>query len=170
MTQFIKSEYVKEHTSLYNNTNPKYIDSAIEIAQQIGLQSILGTFFYKEIEKSIEEEKVAEKGFKELLEDYIQPYLCQQVISDLIVEISFKIGNGGVAQYQTDSQSLSDRNTIDYVKTFYQNRADFYKERLQRYVCANFNSYLKTESSSDLKPNTYSAETCSIFLGNNRGK
>lgn len=170
MVKLIDASYVKEHTSVYNNTSDKYINTAIETAQMVGLQAVLGTYFYKEVEKAVEEEKVAEKGFETLLDEYIKPYLCWEAVSDLVIDTSFSISNGGVAQYNTDNQLLPSKTVIDYIQTHYQNRADFFKERLQSYVCDKFSSYLKTSTTSDMKPNTYSSETSGLFLGNRRGR
>ena len=66
-----------------------------------------------------------------MLDIYIQPFLLYQVLSEIVIPISYKMSNFGVMQSSDDKDYAVDNKQINLVRTYYRDKANVYKERLQ---------------------------------------
>jgi hypothetical protein len=151
----ISEDYIKSESNLDNNVSGKYLQSAIKLAQDIELQSLIGTKLLEKIQKLVIDWKDPNKPvhpieppiydptsiddpenhrYKELLDYYIQPYLLYQVLSEITIPISFKLSNFGVMRTDDEKDLTSDINQINLIKKYYRDKADFFKTRLQNWV------------------------------------
>lgn len=191
----ISEDYVKSNSNLDNNISGKYLQSAIKASQDIALQSTIGTKLLESLQKKvinwvdpsipvnpIEPPKPI-KGdsindpknikYKELLDYYVQPFLLNQVLSDIIVPITYKLSNFGVMRTDDDKNIVAQVNQVDYVKKYYKDKADFFKKRLQDWIMtyhSDFPELYDYEPFKDMYQNLYSASSCSLWLGNIRGR
>lgn len=72
----ISEDYVKTNSGLDSNTYGKFLMPAIKEAQEMGLQTIIGTGLYKTILAMVAEGTIADvenSDYKNLLDAYIQP-------------------------------------------------------------------------------------------------
>lgn len=167
-TFLISEDYIKSESTIDNNVSGKYIQQAIKLAQDIALQEIIGTKLYNYIQDNI---STLESPYIELLEEYIQPYLLYKVLSEIIIPITYKISNFGLVNTNDENESVSDQ--VDKLRTYYDNKANVYKKRLQDYCIANRTNIpelYKFEFPKDIYPNLYSSSNCNIWLGGERGK
>lgn len=155
----VSADAVKTYSCISENTSDKYIYSAIKDAQEIELRSILGDELYNDILNQVNGNKITPE-YKELLDGYIVPFLVRQVSSEVIIPVSYKIGNIGVAQTSDNNIASCDLKEISFVKQYYLDKANVAKKRLQDYLEIHF------------KPtgNTNSSSSCGIWLGGARGK
>jgi len=168
----VSADQVKTYSSISENTSDKMIFTAILDAQQIELQSIIGSRLLDKICSLVQASNVIEP-YKELLDDYIQPFLIRQVSSEVIIPISYKIGNFGVAQASDDHLEASQLKEISFIKQYYLDKANTAKKRLQDYLIANRNRFPELSEydfPKDVYPNLYSNTSCGIWLGGVRGK
>ena len=159
----VSADQVKTYSSISENTSDKMIFTAIIDAQQIELQSIIGPCLLDKICSLVQANKLIEP-YKELLDDYIQPFLIRQVTSEIIVPIAYKIGNFGVVQ--TSDNNLSPLNDVSFVRQYYLDKANVAKKRLQDYLIENKNSFPELCQPANL----HSSSSCGIWLGGVRGK
>ena len=174
----ISEDYIKSESNLDNNVSGKYLQSAIKLAQDISLQSTIGTKLLESLQKkcidaedNIDNEENIK--YKELLDYYIQPFLLYQVLSDIIIPITYKLSNFGVMRTDDEKDIVAEPSQVNLLKKYYQDKADFFKNRLQDWVITYYNDFPELYSYKPLKdlyPNLYSASSCSIFLGSARGK
>lgn len=130
----ISEDYLKTESFLDDNVSGKYLLTAIKMAQDIELQSIIGTNLLHSIQKKVFENVIeleANKRYKDLLDNYIQPFLLYQVLSEIVIPISYKMSNFGVMQSSDEKDYAVDNKQINLVKKFYSDKANVYKERLQ---------------------------------------
>lgn len=171
----VSEDYIKTNSNLNDNVWGDYLLPAIREAEDIGLQSILGSCLYKQILYLVDENLIGETEYapyKELLDEYIQEYLMYQVITDLTPIIGVKLANLGTV-ISNDEHVLNlgeaERNRL---ATYYSYRAGFYAKRLQEYLLNNRTAFpeLKECDCERLKANLRSSANVGVWLGGYRGR
>ncbi len=157
----LSEKTLKEDSLINDNVDSMYIYPAIQVAQEQGLQQVIGTLLYERICRYVDEGNVP-ADYRILLDDYITPYLEYKVMADIQIPLSYKFRNLGVNQTtdeRTYSQSLRD---TQYLIEYYDNKAKFYSNRLFEYLKANhklFPDFMKKDSCDDLQANKMSYKT-----------
>lgn len=164
----ISEDYIKSESILDDNLSGKYLLTAIKFAQDIELRSILGDKFLDSIQQLVLHKKIdSHKEEKFLLDEYIQPFLLYQVLSEVVVPTAFKINNFGVQKVDDEKASAYELARISYIKDYYKDKANIYKKRLQEYLCKNGDQFKFFKCCDG---NTYSSISSPIWLGGPRGK
>lgn len=164
----ISEQTIKGYSLVNGNVDTQYILPAIQYAQDQGLQPLIGTRLYRTLCALVENEQIEENlPYKELLDDYITPFLINKVMADIQVPVSFKIRNQGIIQNTGDNTYVPQIKDIQYVQQYYNNKADFYANRLTDFLCANVNTYkeyVRVRNGADMpaKPGAYNT---GIYLG-----
>lgn len=165
---------VKTYTNLNDNTDGNYIAPAMYIAQNNDLEGIIGTRLLRKLQELIGTGEIEDnEEYQELLDDYITDFLAYATIVRLIPVVSFKIGNQGAVRTEDEKVVGMSFNEVFSLKDYYQNQADYLAFRLQTFLIANYSKYPELsdyKSVADMRTNLYSASTCSIWLGGERGK
>ena len=170
----ISENAVRGITNIDNNTQSKFLLSAIREAQEMGLQQILGTALLDKIKSLIEngtirnQENAAYKG----VADSCQLYMAYQSVANLCTISAVKISNGGLQQTYDENLNVLGIDDSWQVEGHYQQKADFFAKRLQAYILDNKDQLpeLTPGKISDIKACLYSAASTSIFLGGRRGR
>lgn len=167
----ISEDYIKTNSGLNDNVWGNYLTPAIRDAQDIGLQSIIGSSFYKTILKQIDDDELTEYN-KYLLDEYVQIYLMYQTISDLVPIIGVKLTNLGVVTSNDEHTTNLSQGERELVQNFYKNKADFYAKRMQEFLLNNLDVYpdLDKCSCDGMRANLHSSASSSLFLGGMRGR
>ena len=164
----ISTATMKKNSVVNNNVDDMYLLPSIEIAQDAGLQPLLGTKLYNKLMDLVEDGSITgATEYKYLLDEYIAPYLINKATADIIIPLSYKMRNQGVVQQTSEytySPSLKD---TQYVIQNYENKANFYGNRLSDYLKANrskFPEYCSIDSCADM-PSDSGAYKTGIYLG-----
>lgn len=167
----ISEDYIKTNSGLNDNVFGSYLTPAIRDAQDMGLQSIIGTSLYKSIMEEIDNDTLTEDN-KYLLDEYIQIYLMYQTISDLVPIIGVKLTNLGVVISNDEHLTNLTQGDRELVQNFYKNKADFYAKRLQEFLLNNKEAYpaLDECTCEGMKANLYSSASSGLWLGGLRSK
>lgn len=191
----ISEDYIKSESNLDNNVSGKYLQSAIKLAQDVELQSTIGTKLLEALQKKcinwidphtpvhpieppepLPSDSIDDSDnyrYKELLDYYVQPYLLYQVLSEIVIPISYKLGNFGVMRTDDEKDIAAEASQVNQIKKYYRDKADFFKTRLQDFIITYYNEFPELYSYKPLKdlyPNLYSSSSCGIWLGGVRGK
>lgn len=169
----ISEDYIKSNSNLDNNMSGKYLQTAIKLSQDIELQSVIGTKLLEKIQQLVIDGFPENSRYKELLDDYIQPFLLYNVLSEVTIQISFKLSNFGVVRTDDEKDLATDLNNVNLIKKYYGNKADFFKKRLQDWIITHYNDFPELytyKPLEDMYPNLYSAGSCGLWLGSARGK
>lgn len=136
----ISEKTIKENSLVSNNVDGKYIQNAIRTAQDLSLQPIIGSKLFKRLCAGIEANDLTELE-TELIKDYIQPVLLNSVMSDLVLQLSYKFRNMGTVQTTDTNIILPSLKDLQYIREDYNLKAQFYMNRLSDFLIANCNKF-----------------------------
>jgi len=131
----ISETKLKNFTNINKNVDMDVLKAEVQIAQDIDLQTILGTKFYRHLLDQVSatgntfnvEEKI-------LVDDYIQPFLIQTAYYNAIPHIMYRTMNNGIVQGTMENAQSVDLATMQYLRNVQKQRADFYMTRLMDYL------------------------------------
>lgn len=170
----ISENGVRSTTNIDNNTQSKFLLSAIREAQEMGLQQIIGTPLLNKLKSLVESGDIRTPGnaIYKAVADNAQLYLAYQSVVNLCTISAVKISNGGLQQTYDENLNVLGIEDTWQVEGHYQQKADFFAKRLQGFLLENKESLpeLTPEKCSDIRACLYSAGTTSIFLGGRRGR
>lgn len=155
----ISDVLLKEETIINDNVGAEFIGPAIETAQDIYLQQIIGTELLDKMYALVVTNQIiddANKIYKELLDDYITPYLKFKVLSEITVPLAYKYRNAGVVQSTANNYQQTTLKDAQLVANHYNLRADFFVERMNKFLCANASQipeYGSARDASDFRSN-----------------
>ena len=167
---FINTDTIKERTGLHNNLDEKLINPEILTAQDMYILPTLGTALYERLQNGIELDDLTANEIT-LLDTYITPTLVHFVLSELPMGISFQFYNKGVVR-KTDA-GISEPSVQDLIDVAnrYRTRAEFYKQRLVKYLRQSalssnlFPEYLNPGNGVDTIVPDKEGYSASIWLG-----
>ena len=159
---------LKENSVVNNNVDEMYVLPAIEYSQDASLQPIIGTKLYNRLMDMVEDGTIGNnEDYKYLLDEYITPFLLNKVTSEIQIPLAFKLRNQGVVQQTGENTYVPSLKDLQYVIQNYENKANFYGNRLSDYLKANrkkYPEYCSVDSSADM-PSNKDAYNTGIYLG-----
>ena len=94
------------------------------------------------IDNDIEDILEAKYGdYKLLLDEYITPYLCWQVMTSIQIALDYKFTNSGMIDNYDERKNRLDYTHSKALSDQYQKYANAYATKLKNYLCANSNQY-----------------------------
>lgn len=173
-TLLTSERYVKSTTPIDENMAGSYLLDAVLVAQEEDLQTLIGTALLRKLQSLVEEGSITETdnaAYKELLDDYIQPYLAYASVVRILPVVDAKLVNMGVMKAY--DEKLSNAQDAEKVADWFVARADFRRLVLIKWLYVNRKLFpeLKNDCgcfSADFGSVLYSAASSSIFLGGAR--
>lgn len=162
---------IKERSALHTNVDPKLIRGDIKKAQDMFILPIIGTALYIKLQDLIESDATGTTWpapYKTLLDIYIIDALIAYTLSKLPTTLSYQFWNKGVVRkvgLDTELPTMSD--LID-IANIYQNEAEFYGNRLKKYLQQNATSLPEYNSPGNGIDTIYPEQksfTIPIYLG-----
>lgn len=166
---------IKDITNLSDNLSDKYIRSALREAQDIGLNQVLGTRLLERLYTLVSTGGIINTEnakYKKLLDSHISYYLAYETITNVVVIASVKIDNAGAVTSDAEKTNGLELKDIFKIESYYRQKADFYKSRLQAYLRMEHDNFPELEygDAYNTLAEIESAYTSTIFLGGKRGK
>lgn len=149
---FIKPDAVKSTTYIDENIDEKYIRVAIETAQQIWIEPIIGSGIYDQLQTQIKAATLTTLNTT-LLTDHIQPAMEYWTLYELVEPLLYKFNNKNIAKKTSDNSNPIDLNEAIHLKNKFKNIAEYKTERLRLYLVQNqsdFPLYYNPGSGSDV--------------------
>ena len=143
-------------TNMNGNIDTDKFIQYVSIAQDIHIQSTLGTKLLEKIQAEIIAGTLA-NPYKDLLEIYIKPSLIHAAMLEFLPFSAVTIANKGVYKHGAENSETVSKDEIDFLIERERKTYDHYKERFIDYICQNstlFPEY-NANSGSDMYPNTY---------------
>ena len=172
----ISEDYIKSITNVSDNIAGEYLLPSIKLAQDIDLESTIGTQLLEKIQELIYNNDISNQEnsmYKLLLDNYVQPYLAYATIQHIVPTVAYKLVNQGIVRTDDEKSYNVTSNEVDKVSYYYSHIANTYKKRLQLFLIANYNEFpelLNWKSLADIRANLYSSAGCNVNLGGPRGK
>jgi hypothetical protein len=160
---------LKDRTAVHSNIDDKLLYPEIKTAQDMYIHPLLGTALYSKLISDIS--GLGPVGaYKTLLDDYILDCLYNYVLSQLPIALPFQFWNKGVLRKQGENTDTPTMSELIDISNFYKDRAEWYGERLVRYLKSTSTSsvlpeYLSPGDTLDTIIPDNTVFTCSIFLG-----
>jgi len=172
-TLFINVDTIKERTGLHSNVDDKLILPEIMTAQDMYLLPALGTALYVRLQTGISSANLTANETA-LLDDYVTNPLVYYVLSELPVGLSYQFYNKGLIRKSSDNTDTPQMQDLIDVANRYRSRAEFYKQRLIKYLqqvsTSNlFPEYLNPGIGIDTMHPERDGYQSSIFLGDEYG-
>lgn len=163
----IDPKVLKENTVIDQNTAGEFILPSVRLAQEIDLVEIIGECLYSEIVRQISEGAVKPE-YKELIDNYIIPFLEYASLVRLIPMVQYKVCNAGVVTTNDEHITNETYANTRLLQDEYNNIRNTYKKRLQDFLKKHRVEYpeLKDCCGSNLN----SSSDCPIWLGGGRGR
>lgn len=161
---------LKNFTNINKNVDMDVLKAEIQIAQDIDLQTILGTKFYEHLLSQVSSTGNTFSADETILvNDYIQPFLIQQAYFTAMPAIQFRVMNRGVVEGQMENATSVDIETFKYLRNIQKSRADFYMTRLMDYLLIGkgqnkFPDYVTQSTKDGMIPDRSQKYNAGIFL------
>jgi hypothetical protein len=110
------------------------------MVQDIYLKQVIGKDLYAELITQVNAESVTALNTT-LLTDYIQPYLINKVVSELVIDVNYKIKNKALMVGSSDNAQPLDSSGMSIIQTKYRNIAENYRVNLVDYLLDNYTDY-----------------------------
>ena len=154
---FITDKDLKRYSVLDGNLDSSKFMAYVEIAQDIHVQSYLGTDLYEKIMSLIVSNTIndlSNEKYKTLLVSYIKPMLIQWSLVQFYPFVAYTIANGGVFKHRSETSETVSKEEVDYLQEQSRTTANYYSERLVRFLCDRSNDYpeYNTNTGSDISP------------------
>ena len=166
MTRLITVEELKADGFINQNLENEYLYSAIDEAQGIFLREIIGDSLYETLQNKLSEANI-DGVYQTLLDIYVKIYLKYKVVSLLCVPLNFKIRNIGIAQQFSNEVNTTSLEDTKYIQNYYEGKADFYANRLTKFLQTNDIPEYKNSCNQITEPNELHPVS-SIYLGNSK--
>ncbi len=165
--KLISETYLRENTPLNQNIDIKDILPNIVPAQDLFLQSILGTDLLTTIQLAYSAQTLTANEIT--LMEYIKPVVAYRAAELSLPFIQFQIKNKGVVQMNGDNLVETNKDILVYMRNELVNRAEFYSQRLVEYLCNNSTLYptYSTNTGSDVQPTAAPQYFSPIIFDNN---
>jgi len=168
-TLFIGANAIKERTAVHSNIDDKSILPEIKTAQDIYILPALGTALYTRLQNGIVANNLTANE-SALLDDYVTDTLVYYVLSELPVGLSFQFYNKGLVRKTSDNSDQPNMQDLIDVANRYRSRAEFYKQRMIKYLqevsTTNlFPEYINPGTGIDTMYPEKDGYQSSIFLG-----
>lgn len=152
----VSPEKIKDFTQVNSNVSEEILLPEVLVAQQIGLQTLLGTKFYQYILNVVQTSSYS-PAEKTLIDDYIQPYLLFRAYYEVLPAIFMRVMNKTIVVGNTEQGSAISTKDLTYLRNIAMERYQFYSQRLMDYIINNqgdYPLYFEWTSTDGMKPST----------------
>lgn len=133
---FVNPDYLKRITPLVGAIDENYILPAVIAAQDVKLQSYLGTRLYESLKTKVQNNTLS-GYYTILLDGYVRKCVAWWTIAELIPSLVVQMDNGGLVQRTPENTSPISSQQMAYELTRARSKAQFYTRRMYEYICAN---------------------------------
>jgi hypothetical protein len=150
----INREDLVKRTPLSGNIDLDKIIHYIEIAQDLHIESLIGTKLIERIKTDIVGASLS-GVYETLVVDYIKPVLVQYTFLEFLPFAQYTLGNKGIFKHTSEASSVPTVEEIDRMKEAARDTAQHYAKRLNDYLEHNSETYPEflANVEEDIRPN-----------------
>lgn len=153
-TLFIGAQYLRDNTIINDSVDAKVLQPIIRTAQTKYIQQVIGSKLYDKLIAEIVAVTIS-GDYQILLDQYVIPVLVEYATYEAIPFLNFKFRNKSISKQQSDNSVAADVAELTYIRDNVLSTAQFYAERLTRFLLENSDKYHEyNEFSRDLNKNT----------------
>ena len=173
---------LKTNTIISGNVDDKYLLPAIMTCQEVHLEDLIGTALYHKLQqliyntvKKLPDNINAPENeiYKNLLEEYIKPFLQSKCTVELLYIVSYKLKNAGAVKTSDTNVSNADLEEIKYLERQYSVYVNSYSERISKFLKEHLDELPELSANTPLYYNDANidkdyASDCGLWLGGTR--
>lgn len=173
-TLLVNPGEIKTNSLINWNVDDSYLNYTVMNAQEIYLEGITGTALYRRLQelvynqatKSVQGDKINDynmTAYKDLLEEYVKPYLISRVMVDILYAVTYKVRNTGVTRTSDTNIEPVSMDDVKQLERQYMTYCDQWSAKLSKYLEDNKGSF--EELASDV-PGYFEDATLDKSYGN----
>lgn len=150
---FIDEQTLKDNSPLDDNVDTKQVHIAMRSAQEIEIQTALGSDLYKDMQDALADDPtyMEHTAYKTLLDDYIQQAMIWLTIKNIVTWLTFKLQNKNIAKKDSENSTPIEREDLSFIRSEAKSKGEWYLERMKKFICEHEADYpLYFNSSGDL--------------------
>ena len=167
---FLSEAVLKQQSILQDNVDMKVVTPIIREVQYYYVLPILGTALYEDLVAKVAAGTLSNTE-KDLLDDYIIPCMVQYCKYELPMAMNYKYFNKSVGVQNADNMNPASLDEIRAIEDRAKNKAEWYAERLTKYLLANPTLFPLYLSQPNANIDTIYAKrtnyTSGMYLGDN---
>jgi len=137
-TLLVSEKHIKNYSIIEHNVDGKVLKPVLINVQETQLKAILGKELYQDVIDAVNTSQndsipIADT-VKEMLDDYIVPFLVFAALADFIVINNYKLSNKGLMKLNDNGATTATAQELEYVKNYYDNYLSTYKNNLIQYL------------------------------------
>ena len=137
---FISEKNIKDGSFINENVSMVKLRPIIVMCQEMHIQPVIGTALFNEISDQIIANDLSPAN-ETLLTTYIQPALSMWVMAESPMILSYRYVNKNVERGQSENSTMASMNELQKQMDYFKNKAEWYSERLSRYIVANLGDF-----------------------------
>ena len=137
---FISETKLKQFTALDFNVRIEQLVPAIIQAQDIYLQPVLGTKFFKGLKTRIAAGTRTQEE-RDLCDDYIAPMILNFALYQALPFIKYRLVQKGVVSPESETSPSASFEELRFLQARVKDTAEFYQQRLVEFFYDNPNSF-----------------------------
>lgn len=174
---FVSESKLKTFTAIHASVSPTDLMPFVIQAQDLILQELLGSTFYRQLQNQIVNNTVTAAN-RTILDDYISPMLCNYAMTFALPSLTFKVYQKSVLKPSSESSQNIGLDELKFLIQQAKDVAENYAKQLQTYLKNNISLYPAYQNyilSDGIAPNKKSPYFCGIqtnskYYNRNRAK
>ena len=137
---FLSVDYLRDNTVINGNVDSELLEPFILLAQNVHVETIVGTKLYNDIIAKIEADTLTGNN-KTLVDDYLQPALVQWSLYESLPFINYRLTNKAISTKSSDNSEAVELDELHYLRTNVRDVAEYMSERATKFLRANKTLY-----------------------------
>jgi hypothetical protein len=145
---FVSEAYLRDNLPISRNLDTKDIKPNIQAAQDLYIQEILGSNFYEYLLIAFSAQTLNANEVI-LVQDYIKPAEAYRTLAMALPFLAFQVKNKGPQSQFDEFGNPAPGNELRFLISNAENRAEFYEQRLTKYLCVNRSLFPQYQTNND---------------------
>jgi hypothetical protein len=144
---------ITKYTALDGNIDPDKFVQWVKVAQDIHIQTFLGTDLFNKIKADIVATTLT-GAYQTLVETYVKPTLIHFAMCEFLPFMAYSLTNKGVYKKTAENSESVQKNEVDYLVEKEKVIANHYAQRMIDYITYNISSFpeYNTNTNGDIQP------------------
>jgi hypothetical protein len=153
---FVSEAYLRDNLPISRNLDTKDIKPNVQAAQELYIQEILGSNFYEYLLLQFSAQTL-NANETTLVQEYIKPAQAYRTLAMALPFLAFQIKNKGPQSQFDEFSNAAPGNELRFLISNTENRAEFYEQRLTKYLYVNANLFPQYKINNDgiIHPNEH---------------
>ena len=145
---FITTKDIQQFTAMNGSVDPDNFVQFVKIAQDLDIQSYLGSDLYDKISADIVAGTLA-GNYLALVNTYLKPMVIHWAMTYYLPWAAYTIANRGIYKHNSENSETVDKTEVDYLVEKEKTIAKAYTDKYLKYMCYNSSLFPEYISNTD---------------------